>query len=347
MDFFEKDVRSNFVAQQFLDPEILENLEIRLHKAINRLPSPIRERIFQFICNMKGKQLRPSLIALTTKFLVDGEDYQEEAMERSYTSAVVIELLHNMTLIHDDLIDNAPVRRGCDSFHIVHGNDRALHDGDVLHAFALTLIKAADPSLDIILDYAYRVGIGNAMELEDRLIENFNFDKAHIIQIMELKTAIVFAGCVRLGCLAARREELFTQRLEKAIISAGIAFQIQDDYLDILGNPETFGKVQYWDIQESKRNLFLYFALQTNMADKIKEIYNKPVGQKTKEDIQLILDVFRSVNTQVREVREHYSKLAITELSAIQDELDNKDENATALFDFLILLVKYLVEREK
>ena len=335
------------MAQQFLDPEILENLEIRLHKAINQLPSPIHERIFEFICSMKGKQLRPSLIALTTKFLVDGEDYQEEAMERSYTSAVVIELLHNMTLIHDDLIDNAPVRRGRDSFHIVHGKDRALHDGDILHAFALTLIKAADPSLDIILDYAYKVGIGNAIELEDRLTENFTFDQAHVIQIMELKTAIVFAGCVRLGCLAAGREELFTPRLEKAIISAGIAFQIQDDYLDILGNPKTFGKVQYWDIQESKRNLFLYYALQTQMADKIKEIYNKPIGLKTEDDIQLILEIFRSVNTKVREVRDYYSKSAISELNSIQDELDDNDENAAALFDFLILLVKYLVEREK
>ena len=83
------------------------------------------------------------------------------------------------------------------------------------------------------------------------------------------------------------------------------------------------------------------------MADKIKEIYNKPIGLKTEDDIQLILEIFRSVNTKVREVRDYYSKSAISELNSIQDELDDNDENAAALFDFLILLVKYLVEREK
>ncbi|MHA1214459.1 MAG: polyprenyl synthetase family protein [Candidatus Hodarchaeales archaeon] len=334
------------MSQQFLDPEILKNLNERLDRAIKGLPSPIRERIFDYIFMTKGKQLRPSLIALTTKFLTEGQENRKEAMEHSYTAAVAIELLHNMTLIHDDLIDNAPVRRGKDAFHIIHGRDRALHDGDILHAYALTLLKDY-PSLQLVLDYAYQVGIGNSIELEDRLTNNFEFDLDHVIKIMELKTAIVFSGCVELGCLAANRQDLFTERLSKAITSAGVAFQIQDDYLDILGNPEKFGKVQYWDIQESKRNLFLYFALKTDHAPKIKEIYRKEIGEKTEKDIEYILEVFRSVNDEVRKVRDQYAKFALDELEEIQDGLDEEDENADALLDFLTILVKYLVEREK
>ncbi|MHA2203738.1 MAG: polyprenyl synthetase family protein, partial [Candidatus Hodarchaeales archaeon] len=164
---------------------------------------------------------------------------------------------------------------------------------------------------------------------------------------MELKTAIVFAGCVKLGCIAADRGEIFTDRLHEAIVAAGIAFQIQDDYLDILGNPEEFGKVPYWDIQESKRNLFLYFALQTEYASQIKEIYNKPVGEKTDKDIEFIIEAYRSVNQKVREVRDEYAQFCIQELEEIQNELTNEDTRTIELFEFLKILVKFLAEREK
>ncbi len=334
------------MAQQFLDEEILENLNKELDDAIEALESPTKERIRDFILSTKGKQLRPSLIAITTKMLVEDSEGEEEAMKKAYNSAIAIELLHNMTLIHDDLIDDAPIRRGKDSYHVIHGRDRALHDGDVLHAYALTLLKK-NPSLFYVIDYAYQVGVGNAIELEDRLDQNFGFDLAHVIKIMELKTAIVFAGCVRLGCLAADRMDLFTETLNKAIIDAGIAFQIQDDYLDIQGDPEQFGKVQYWDVQESKRNLFLYFALQTEHEAKLKEIYNKPVGEKSKDDIKYVLNVFHSCTNQVREVRDKYYRSAITGLDTVQEEIKSDDTVAEDLVDFLKILVKFLIEREK
>lgn len=334
------------MAHQFIDEEITEDLNRKLNEAIDGLESPTRERIRDFILASKGKQLRPSLIAVTTKLLVEESEYKEEAMERSYNSAIAIELLHNMTLIHDDLIDNAPVRRGNEAFHIVHGNDRALHDGDILHAYALTLLKE-NPSLGEVLDYAYLVGLGNAIELEDRLNENFDFDLDHVIRIMRLKTAIVFAGCVKLGCIAARREDLYTKKLDDLIVAAGIAFQIQDDYLDILGNPEKFGKVQYWDIQESKRNLFLYFALKTEHASKVKEIYNKPVGEKNEKDIKSILEIFHSLANKVEDVRDRYYKQAIDGLKEIQSKISDTDPEGSDLIDFLRILAQYLVERKK
>lgn len=334
------------MAHQLIDEEILENMNRKLNEAIDGLESPIKERIRDFILATKGKQLRPSLVAITTKILVEDTDNQEESMEKSYDSAIAIELLHNMTLIHDDVIDNAPVRRGREAFHVMHGKDRALHDGDILHAYALTLLKN-NPSLNEVLDYAYLVGLGNAIELEDRLNKNFDFDLDHIIRIMKLKTAIVFSGCVKLGCIAANRRELFTKRLDEAILAAGIAFQIQDDYLDILGNPEQFGKVKYWDIQESKRNLFLYFSLQTDHASKVKEIYNKPIGEKTEKEIKFILSIFNEIAVKVEDVRNQYFNNTIQELKAIQDEIGNDDPEGSDLIDFLIILVQYLVERKK
>ncbi|MHA2202650.1 MAG: polyprenyl synthetase family protein, partial [Candidatus Hodarchaeales archaeon] len=200
---------------EFLDTEIMEQLDKKLAQAIEGLVSPTKERIHDFILTTSGKRLRPALISVTTNLLVRETENREVAMERSYNAAIAIELLHNMTLIHDDLIDGAPIRRGKKAFHILHGADRALHDGDVLHAYALTLLKN-EPTLDLVLDYAYQVSLGNAIELEDRLDQNFGFNRDHIIKIMELKTAIVFAGCVKLGCIAADRGEIFTDRLHEA-----------------------------------------------------------------------------------------------------------------------------------
>ncbi|MHA2329684.1 MAG: polyprenyl synthetase family protein [Candidatus Hodarchaeales archaeon] len=331
---------------QFLDSEIMEILNNKLIKAINGLNSPTKERIYDFILSSEGKRLRPALISVATDILVRNADYREEAMERSYNAAIAIELLHNMTLIHDDLIDGAPLRRGKTAFHILHGADRALHDGDILHAYALTLLKN-EPTLNLVLDYSYQVSLGNAIELEDRLDQNFDFSLDHVIKIMELKTAIVFAGCVKLGCITAKRGDIFTDRLHEAIVAAGIAFQIQDDFLDILGNPDQFGKVPYWDIQESKRNLFLYFVLQTNYASKIKNIYNKPIGEKTEEEIDFVIEAFRSVNDEVKKIRDKYAQFSLQELESIKNELSEEDTQAIELFEFLKILVRFLVEREK
>ena len=335
------------VLQQFIDEKIMKNLAKQLNLAIEGLESPTKDRIRDFILSTRGKQLRPALIAVTTKLLTQDSDLQENAMARSNNFAISIELLHNMTLIHDDLIDGAPLRRGKDAFHKIHGADRALHDGDVLHAYALTLLKDDPAGLKLVLDYAYQVGLGNAIELEDRLDQNFSFDIDRVIKIMEYKTAVVFAGCVRLGCLAANRDDLFSEKLNKSIIAAGIAFQIQDDYLDILGNPEEFGKTQFWDIQESKRNLFLYFALKTDFAPRIKEIYNKDIGEKDQDDIKTILEAFGSIQDRVKEVRDQYSKLAIDGLMELQSEVDDEDYVAEELLDFLLILTKYLIERKK
>ncbi len=335
------------MLQQFIDEEIMENLSNQLNSAIEGLESPTKDRIREFILSTKGKQLRPALIAVTTKLLSQNTDSEESRLARAYRFAVVIELLHNMTLIHDDLIDNAPIRRGKDAFHIRHGADRALHDGDVLHAYALTLIKDDPAGLKLVVDYAYQVGLGNAIELEDRLDQNFEFDMSRIIKIMEYKTAVVFAGCVRLGCLAANREDLFTEELNKAICAAGIAFQIQDDYLDILGNPEEFGKIQFWDIQESKRNLFLYFSMKTPSSSKIKEIFNKDIGKKSEEDIKIVLEAFGKIQDKVKEVRDQYAKIAIDGLKAIQTNINEDDYQAEELIEFLLILTKYLIERSK
>ena len=330
---------------QVLDDQLRKTLVQKLHQHVDKLPNKIRERIRDYILATQGKMLRPLLVVATAKLL----GATEEQLETSYISGVVVELLHNFSLIHDDVIDGAPIRRGHDSYHIQHGQDLAIHDGDILHSFALSFIKN-DKSLRLMLDISNQTGIGNAVELEDRIDQVFDFSKDHVIRILQLKTAMVFYGCIALAGIACGKEKI-TEGLKEIITDGGIAFQIQDDLLDFLGESEKFGKQSFWDIQESKRNLFLYYALQTEHKDKLIEIYKKAVGKKTEEDIKFVVDIFKTphVKDKVIEDRDNFLETCLNRLDSKIEEVEkDKDQmQLINLYNFMRELIIYLCTREK
>lgn len=327
----------------FLDENIRQELVRRLHGQIDKLPNKIRDRVRTYIVSTQGKMLRPLLVVGTAKIL----GATSAQMEIAYTNAVSVELLHNFTLMHDDILDKAPLRRGKDSYHIRYGLELAIHDGDIVHSFALTFIQDI-ASLKLMLEISNMVGVGNAIELEDRLDNIFDFTRDHVIEVLKLKTAIVFYGCVKLAGIAVQKENL-TDDLKDIITDGGIAFQIQDDILDILGETSKFGKQSFWDIQESKRNLFLFYSLQTEHADKLKEIYSKPVGEKTEEDVQFVLDIFQSVKDHIIADRDNFLESCLERLDKkIENLKSNKHpENLKDLYEFLRELIIYLCTREK
>ncbi len=327
----------------FLDENLRQELIQRLHKQIDKLPNKIRDRVRTYIVSTQGKMLRPLLVVGTAKIL----GATSEQLDTAFTSGVSVELLHNFTLMHDDILDKAPLRRGKDSYHIKYGLELAIHDGDIVHSFALTFIHDIE-SLRLMLEISNLVGVGNAIELEDRLDNVFDFTKDHVIEVLKYKTAIVFYGCVQLAGIAVKKQEL-TEDLKDIITDAGIAFQIQDDILDILGETTKFGKQSFWDIQESKRNLFLYYSLQTEHASKLKEIYSKPVGDKTEEDVMFVLDIFKSVKDKIIADRDNYLESCLNRLDAKIEKLDTNEstQNLHQLYEFLRELIIYLCTREK
>ena len=330
------------------DPKHLEeilrkHLLNHLHQQIDRLPENVKDRIREFIVSTQGKMLRPILVGISATFLGASKDQLAMALN----SAVSVELLHNFTLIHDDLLDGAPLRRGKDAYHIQHGINLAIHDGDILHTYALSFVD--DPeSLQLILDISNGVGRGNGIELEYRIENVFDFSRENVIEILRLKTAIVFSGCIALAGIATNRQDVTTP-LEEIITNAGIAFQIQDDILDILGDEEQFGKESYWDIQESKRNLFLYYALQGENKEHIQEIYTKNVGEKTKEDIKFVLEAFKDVQSQVIQDRDTYLENCLKQLNQKIEEAQRSPEtkDLEKLYEFLKELIIYICTREK
>ena len=349
MDFMEPSLSNEIAGAMagssgFISPDLLGKLEMKLQQALEQLPGPLSKRLQEFILQRRRKMLRASLILVVAVILVRGRDNSEGAIERACDVAVAVELLHNMTLIHDDLIDKAPLRRGRPSYHVRYGQELAVHDADILYAYALTRIEDT-ASLRLILEVAYTLALGNLAELEARVSENFDLDMAHVIGIMERKTALLLSGCVRLGYHAAGLPELFTPRLERAVLDGGIAFQMQDDYLAAFGAPKKFGKEPFWDIQESKRNLFLLFALQSPHRVRIREIYAKPLGEKSPQDIRFVLEVFNEITPSIHRLRDAYLLKASTALRELGSE--GPGANEAALYEFLLKMIHLFVHREQ
>ncbi len=326
--------------EEYLSPALIKNIRYALDETIKGLPEPLKGRIKEYVTQTRGKMIRPSIVVNVAKLLSGDIGV---AIDAAMKSAVCVELMHNMSLIHDDILDGAPLRRGKESYHRRHGIARAINDGDVLLTYALSTINH-EPTLKILLEVSLMVGEGQIIELEFRANNDFNFTPKDAIRIMDLKTAGVFNGCLRLGFLAADRlDEIgmighFAQK-------AGIAFQIQDDILDIIGKEEEFGKKHFWDIQESKRSLFLAYALQTDHRPTLERIFNVKIGEKTEEDVRSVVEAFHDVLDDVKAVKQRYLKEAIEGIRTEQERAENSD--VRELCDYITILSHYLCSRTK
>jgi len=265
--------------------------------------------------------------------------------ETGMRHAIVTELLHNMSLIHDDITDWAPLRRGKDSYHVQWGIERAVLDGDVLLTYALT--QTDELTRETVLETVHSIAVGNAIEVEHRLLNNFDFKPDEALEIMRLKTADVFRVAVELACIAAGESKEFGQLFGPFAIHSGLAFQIQDDFLDIYTSHKSWGKKSLWDIQESKRNLFLAYGLELPdpYHQRLIEIYSKPVGKKTEEELKEVVEIFSKVMPQVEKERDHQIDLAINELDSTRQKLKDHPK-INELCDFFESFAALLTLRE-
>ncbi|MFX1512782.1 MAG: polyprenyl synthetase family protein [Promethearchaeota archaeon] len=322
--------------EEYLNPDLIKNIQDAIDQTLEGLPDPTKDRIKEYVTQTRGKMIRPSIV-VNSAMLLNG------VIDAAMKSAICVELMHNMSLIHDDILDGAPLRRGKASYHRRHGVARAINDGDVLLTYALSTIKH-EPTLKILLEVSLMVGEGQILELEFRANNDFNFTPRDAIRIMDLKTAGVFNGCLRLGFLAADRLDEIGM-IGHYAQKAGIAFQIQDDILDIIGEEKIFGKKHFWDIQESKRSLFLAYALQTDHRSMLEKIFNVKIGEKTEEEVECVVAAFHDVLGDVKAVKQLYLKEATEGIRKEQERAEKED--ISELCDYITTLSHYLCTRSK
>lgn len=233
--FFQKEFKS------FLDQEIQLREPDNLYQPIS------------YIMNLGGKRLRPVLTLMTTHLL--GGDYKE-----ALYAALAIEVFHNFSLVHDDIMDDAPLRRGRETVHEKWDVNTGILSGDAMLIKAYELLDYYESPqfktlVNIFNKTAIRVCEGQQYDIDFESRDDVSIDE--YMTMISYKTAILIAAALKMGAVIARASEEHQQALFQYGMNLGIAFQLQDDYLDAFGDIESFGKQIGGDIIENKKT-FLY-----------------------------------------------------------------------------------------
>ena len=224
-----------------------------------------------------------------------GNELFDEIKEDAWHVGTAIELFHNFTLIHDDIMDKAPLRRGMETVHTKFGESTALLAGDVMLVTAyeeLTKINIVylQSILHLFNKTAKEVCEGQQMDMDFEKMDDVKLNV--YLQMIELKTSVALAASLQTGAILGGAGERNQHLLYDFGKKLGIAFQVQDDYLDAFGDPKKFGKQVGGDILANKKTFLLLHAFETGSAVQQKELKNL-LAESDPRKVEKVLQIFR------------------------------------------------------
>ncbi|MEL6732887.1 MAG: polyprenyl synthetase family protein [Bacteroidota bacterium] len=249
-----------------------------------------------YILSMKGKRIRP-ILTMLAYHSVSGRS-PEEAIDL----ASAVELFHNFTLMHDDIMDRAPMRRGMPTVHIKWNSDVAILSGDALFAFSMILVVKEFPTLAAPLAKEFGQV---AMEVCEGQMEDMDLAQLDTVTIpaylemIRKKTAALLGGCMSLGAQAAGATPELVAQYKAYGEALGIAFQLQDDLMDAFP-PEGFGKQVGGDIIENKKTYLLLKAKELATPEQL-AVLNEWIGKDDfdpQEKVEAVLNIFRQTQIE-------------------------------------------------
>ncbi len=234
------------------------------HLPYDRKPSSLYEPI-QYVLSMGGKRIRPTLMLLAYNL------YQDNP-EKILMNAIALETYHNYTLLHDDLMDNADMRRGHLTVHKKWNANTAILSGDSMLVLAYDRMAQCDDKhlpkvLKLFTTTALEIGEGQQYDMEFETRNDVKEEE--YIEMIRLKTSVLLACALKMGAILADASEEDADNLYKFGEQIGLAFQLQDDYLDVYGDPKVFGKEIGGDITSNKKTFMLINAFNhANVAQR-------------------------------------------------------------------------------
>ncbi len=296
---------------------------------LNRTPKELYLPI-DYALSVGGKRIRPALCLLACNLF-------NKEVSSAVKPAIGLEVFHNFTLLHDDIMDKAPIRRNQPTVHIKWDENTAILSGDAM------LIEAYEYFFDLephLLAQVLPIFNRTAREVCEGQQFDMNFEtrldvsESEYMEMIRLKTAVLLAGALKIGAIIGGANEHDAQQLYDFGIAMGLAFQLQDDYLDSFGDEATFGKQIGGDIVENKKTYLLIKALEYD-SKQIKEIISTDSDNK-KEKIRIVKDLYlkHKINEEVRNKALSY----YTEAEEILDRLkveDNKKEELRQILNSL------------
>ena len=294
-----------------------------IEKEIRKLTYPESPELLysppEYIMGLQGKRMRPILVLMAHQLF-------DKNLKKALPPAIAIELFHNFTLLHDDIMDNASLRRGALTVHKKWNKNVAILSGDVMMIQAYQLIAKVDPNyLKVVLDVFSRAAVkvceGQQWDMDFETQENV--DLVDYIKMIEYKTAVLLAASLQIGGITGGASKEEQDHLYNFGINIGIAFQLKDDLLDVFGNPETFGKQVGGDILANKKT-FLYLKALELADDLRKEELQSHYTSNNNSALKInaVKNIFKDLNVQeaTSDLMNYYYKKAGTHLDAIDSE---------------------------
>jgi len=292
------------------------NKELRSIHFPNK-PTDLYEPI-EYLLNIGGKRIRSCLTLLSAE-MFDCE------IPKALPTAIAVEVFHNFSLMHDDIMDKAPLRRGQKTVHEKWGTNTAILSGDYMLIQSYQFIVKNDPSvlpalMDVFNQTAAEVCMGQQLDMDFEKSEDVKI--ADYIEMIKLKTAVLIGAALQMGAIVAKAHNQSTQLLYEYGVNLGIAFQLQDDFLDVFGNAEKFGKQIGGDILENKKTYLLLKALELAQEQDRTEILTWLSKKEfhPEEKIAAIVNIYNKLDVQhyIKQEMKQYTDRAFAALYEIK-----------------------------
>lgn len=278
-----------------------------------------------YILNLGGKRLRPVLTLMTADIF--GGDYH-----KALDAALSVEVFHNFSLVHDDIMDDAPLRRGQQTVHEKWNLNTGILSGDAMLIMAYQLFENYEPKTfqalaKLFSKTALEVCEGQQYDIDFETRQDVTIPE--YLKMIEYKTAVLVAAALKMGAIVAEASEEDQNAIYDFGRYLGIAFQLQDDYLDAFGNPETFGKQVGGDIIENKKT-YLYLKALEFSDDTTKEVllnWFSSQPQNTEEKVKKVKQIFIQSGAEkaTQDAVEMYTNKAFSVLESIEISTDKKE----------------------
>ena len=273
--------------------ELYEKVNTFIDKlTYNREPKSLYDPI-KYVLSLGGKRIRPVLMLL-------GYNLWKDDPERILMPAVAVETYHNYTLLHDDLMDNADKRRGHDTVHKKWDANTAILSGDAMLVVAYQRLASVDqtklkPVLDLFTETALEIDEGQQFDID---FENrSDVKEEEYIEMIRLKTSVLLACALKIGAILANAPVTDAEALYKFGEQLGLAFQLQDDLLDVYGDTKVFGKEIGGDIMCNKKTFMLINAFNRANDAQLKELQKWCSGEKfdRKEKVAAVTHLYDEI----------------------------------------------------
>jgi geranylgeranyl diphosphate synthase type II len=268
----------------------------------------------EYFLSWGGKRIRPVMCIM-------GNELFDQIHPDTYHVATAVELFHNFTLIHDDIIDEAPLRRGMETVHMKYGANTALLTGDVMMIQAYEYLNRINGHylhriIQLFNKTAKEVCEGQQLDIDFEKMPGVSLDA--YIEMISLKTSVLLAASLEMGAILGGASEGNCRHIYEFGKNLGIAFQVQDDYLDAFGDPGKFGKELGGDIRQNKKTFLWLHALEV-ASDEQKTKLQQLVEGNPADKVEQVLTIFKACNVDewAMALKEKYLQTALKHLDDI------------------------------